>query len=59
MGTRLTEHGAALFEARMRACVYLHMRVCVCVEGNRDIGTIHQLSTSNAFWQLREHALTY
>ena len=45
MGTRLTEYGKALFEARMRVCVCLRTRVCV--EGNKHLGTIHQLSTCN------------
>ena len=45
MGTRPTEYGVALFEARMRVCVCLSTRVCV--EGNKHLGTIHQLSTCN------------
>jgi len=45
MGARPMGHGAALFEARMRVCLCLRTRVCV--EGNKHLGTIHQLSTCN------------
>ena len=43
MGTRSTEYGAALFDARMRVPAH----ACMCVKGNKHIGTIHQLSTCN------------
>ena len=45
MGTRPMEYGTALFEARIHICVCLRTRVCV--EGNKHLGTIHQLSTCN------------
>ena len=45
MGTRPIEYGAALSEARMRVCMCLRTRVCV--EENKHLGTIHQLSSCN------------
>ena len=43
MGTRSTEYGTALFGACMRVPAH----ACICVEGNKHIGMIHQLSTCN------------